>query len=67
MARVDAKAARFADLRDALELSTDDFIRTSVDPRHRPGVERLWRACADRGDLYERDYEGSYCTGASRF
>jgi methionyl-tRNA synthetase len=64
---VDAKAARFAALRDVLELSTDDFIRTSVDPRHRPGVERLWRACADRGDLYERDYEGLYCTGCESF
>ncbi|MEY2514138.1 MAG: methionyl-tRNA synthetase [bacterium] len=64
---VDAKAARFAALRDALELSTDDFIRTSVDPRHRPGVERLWRACAQRGDLYQRDYEGLYCTGCESF
>ncbi len=64
---VDAKADRFADLGDVLELSTDDFIRTSVDPRHRPGVERLWRACADRGDLYERDYEGRYCTGCESF
>ena len=31
-----------------LSLSFDDFIRTSRDPRHRPGVERLWRACAAR-------------------
>jgi methionyl-tRNA synthetase len=49
---VEAKAERFAALRGPLELSYDDFIRTSVDPRHRPGVERLWRACEARGDLY---------------
>ena len=30
-------------------------------PRHRPGVERLWRACAAAGDLELRDYEGFYC------
>jgi tRNA synthetases class I (M) len=64
---VNAKAARFAALRDPLALSYDDFIRTSVDPRHQPGVERLWRACAAAGDLYERDYEGLYCVGCEAF
>ena len=51
---VDAKAERFAALREPLELSNDDFIRTSRDRRHRAGVERLWRACVASGDLYER-------------
>jgi len=64
---VDAKAERFAALRDSLSLSYDDFIRTSADPRHRPGVERLWRACAAAGDLYEREYEGLYCVGCEAF
>ena len=64
---VDAKAARFAALTDPLALSYDDFIRTSVDDRHRPGVERLWRACAAAGDLYEREYEGLYCVGCEAF
>ncbi len=61
------KAQRFADLAGPLQLSTDDFIRTSTDPRHRPGVERLWRACAEAGDLYQRDYEGLYCSGCESF
>ena len=64
---VNSKAERFAALRRPLSLSYDDFIRTSVDPRHRPGVERLWRACAAAGDLNERDYEGLYCTGCEAF
>jgi methionyl-tRNA synthetase len=64
---VNAKADRFAALRQPLALSHDDFIRTSIDPRHRPGVERLWRACAAAGDLYERDYEGLYCVGCEAF
>jgi len=64
---VNAKAERFAELRGALELSYDDFIRTSADPRHRPGVERLWRACAASGDLERRSYEGLYCTGCEAF
>lgn len=61
------KAQRFVDLAVPLQLSTDDFIRTSTDPRHRPGVERLWRACAEAGDLYQRDYRGLYCSGCEAF
>jgi methionyl-tRNA synthetase len=60
-------ADAFAGLREPLALSFDDFIRTSSDPRHRPGVERLWRACADRGDLYLKHYEGRYCVGCEQF
>lgn len=61
------KASRFVELAEPLQLSTDDFIRTSTDPRHRPGVERLWRACAEAGDLDQRDYEGLYCSGCEAF
>ncbi len=64
---VDRNAAAFEVLRDPLQISFDDFIRTSRDPRHAPGVERLWRAAAARGDLYRRWYEGPYCVGCEQF
>ena len=64
---VDANAQRFAALGGPLGVSFDDFLRTSADPRHRPAVERLWRACAANGDLYRRTYEGEYCVGCERF
>ncbi len=64
---VDRHADRFEALAEPLRISFDDFIRTSRDPRHRPAVERLWRACAARGDLYQRDYTGSYCVGCEQF
>ncbi len=64
---VDRNATAFAALREPLELSFDDFIRTSSDPRHRAGVERLWRACAAAGDLYRKHYEGLYCVGCEQF
>jgi methionyl-tRNA synthetase len=64
---VDRHADRFAALRDDLALSFDDVIHTSRDPRHRPGVERLWRACRDAGDLYRGHYEGPYCPGCEEF
>jgi methionyl-tRNA synthetase len=64
---VERNAAAFAALRDPLALSSTDFIRTSRDARHRTGVERLWRACADAGDLYREHYEGLYCVGCEQF
>jgi methionyl-tRNA synthetase len=64
---VNRNASEFAGLREHLSLSFDDFIRTSSDPRHRPGVERLWRACAASGDLYRKTYEGLYCVGCEQF
>ncbi|NUK14019.1 methionine--tRNA ligase [Streptomyces lunaelactis] len=64
---VDRNAEAFAALRDPLALSFDDFIRTSRDPRHRIGVERLWRQCAESGDLYRKHYEGLYCVGCEQF
>jgi methionyl-tRNA synthetase len=64
---VDRNAAAFAALRGPLALSFDDFIRTSSDPRHRAGVERLWRASAAAGDLYRKRYEGLYCVGCEQF
>jgi methionyl-tRNA synthetase len=64
---VDRNAEAFAALRGPLDLSFDDFIRTSSDPRHRSGVERLWELCEARGDLYRKHYSGLYCIGCEQF
>jgi methionyl-tRNA synthetase len=64
---VDRNAQAFLALGPALSLTVDDFIRTSRDLRHRPGVERFWQACAAAGDLYRKRYEGLYCTGCEQF
>lgn len=66
-ALVDRNAAAFESLRDPLQISFDDFIRTSSDARHRPGVERLWLAAAANGDLYQKHYQGLYCVGCELF
>lgn len=64
---VDRNAAAFHGLRDPLQLSFDDFIRTSSDPRHKVGVDRLWKATDACGDLYRKDFEGLYCVGCEQF
>jgi methionyl-tRNA synthetase len=58
---------RFVALNSVLDLSFDDFVRTSVDPRHRPTVERVWAACAASGDFYRKSYTGLYCVGCEAF
>lgn len=60
-------AVYFRQLGPALNLSFDDFIRTSIEPRHEAGVVKLWRACAANGDIYKRPYTGLYCVGCEQF
>jgi methionyl-tRNA synthetase len=64
-ALVERNATAFAALNPLLGISADDFVRTSVDHRHRTAVEWLWRACA--GDLYRRTWSGRYCAGCEAF
>jgi methionyl-tRNA synthetase len=64
---VDRNAPRFEAIREPLRLTTDDFIRTSSDPRHTPGSQKLWETIAANGDIYSRHYEGLYCIKCERF
>jgi methionyl-tRNA synthetase len=51
---------------DLLDISYDDFIRTTQ-PRHRAAVQELVRRIAAGGDVYEGYYEGWYCVGCEAF
>ncbi len=66
-ALVDRNAAAFAGLGPLLGVATDDFIRTSSDPRHLAAVDWLWRACSASGDLYVQRWQGRYCAGCEAF
>ena len=50
-----------------LDISFDDFIRTSDVRRHFPAVQRMAQAMLDNGDIYEGSYEGHYCVGCEEF
>ncbi len=50
-----------------LDVSFDDFIRTSDRRRHFPAVQAMAQACFDNGDIYEGTYEGHYCVGCEEF
>jgi methionyl-tRNA synthetase len=63
---VDHYAAEFDKLKDALNLSNDNFIRTT-DERHVQAAQEMWRRCASAGDIYEKEFEGLYCVGCERY
>lgn len=51
---------------ERLQISYDDFIRTSED-RHTRAVQEFVKALYDRGDVYLGTYEGPYCVSCEEF
>lgn len=64
---VDKMAPKFKNLKEFLNLSFDDFIRTSDRNRHYPTAQKIWKKLKDKGDIYKKDYEGLYCSGCESF
>lgn len=58
---VDGIVASFKKLWQRLEISNDDFIRTS-EPRHHEVCQEVFRRIRDQGDIYKGTYTGLYCT-----
>ena len=57
----------FREVWGRLDISFDDFIRTTDRTRHRPAVQKMAQACLDAGDIYEGTYDGWYCVGCEAF
>jgi methionyl-tRNA synthetase len=51
---------------ERLEISNDDFIRTS-EPRHEERVQGFVQRLYDRGEVYLGTYEGPYCASCEEF
>src|SRR5690606_13672855 len=64
---VDRNTRVFQELYAALDLSNDDFIRTSADPRHSEGAKKIWEAMVAADDVYTKSYSGLYCVGCEQF
>lgn len=54
-------------LTKVLNISNDDFIRTTDKERHWPAVIKLWNELVEAGDLYKKKYKGLYCIGHESF
>ena len=58
---VDEMVAGIKDLWSKLDISYDDFIRTT-DERHTVVVAKIFEQLLAQGDIYLGEYEGWYCT-----
>ena len=56
----DSQAPHFKELWSKLEISNDDFIRTT-EPRQHHAVQYLWERMKESGYLYKGSYDGWYC------
>jgi len=65
-AYVDYFAGEFKKLKEGLNLSYDNFIRTT-DESHKKAAQELWKRCDQAGDIYKRSYKGLYCVGCELF
>ena len=63
---VDEVVAGIKDLWKTMEISYDDFIRTT-EPRHMERVQKIWKRMYDKGDIYLGAYEGLYCKECEAF
>lgn len=63
---VDKIVAGFQHLWRTLEVSYDDFIRTTEE-RHKKVVQDLFVKLFEKGDIYKSEYEGLYCTPCEAF
>ena len=66
LAYCDRMAQEFLEVWKRLDISFDDFIRTT-EPRHRKGVQELVRRMTAAGDIFEGHYEGWYCVSCEAF
>jgi methionyl-tRNA synthetase len=63
---VDQMVADIQELWKKLDISYDDFIRTTQD-RHKQIVDKIFARLLEQGDIYLDQYEGWYCTPCESF
>jgi methionyl-tRNA synthetase len=62
----DQTVVRFQELWKRLEITHNDFIRTTED-RHKTVVHEVLQELYDRDEIYKAVYQGWYCVGCERF
>ncbi len=58
----DSIVPEFDKLRHSLNLSFDNFIRTT-DEQHIKAAQEFWKLCQKNGDIYKKNYKIKYCVG----
>ncbi len=63
----DKNAAKFKEIHKLLNVSYNEFIRTTDKKKHWPGVHFIWNKLKEKGDLYQAKYSGYYCGGCEAY
>jgi len=58
----DPYAAKFKSLKEVLNLTFTNFIRTT-DENHVVAAQEIWKRCEATGDIYKKNYQVKYCVG----
>ena len=58
----DRMSEHFRVLRDTLDISYTNFIRTT-DAHHIAAAQAFWTRCEAAGDIYKKQYQTKYCVG----
>ncbi|MDD3376089.1 MAG: methionine--tRNA ligase [Candidatus Riflebacteria bacterium] len=66
LAHTDTLVEKFKSLWETLDITYDDFIRTTEE-RHTKVVKYALSKLYEKGDIYEAEYKGWYCTPCERF
>lgn len=64
---IDGILENFRSLYSSIDISYDQFIRTSDKETHWPGAIALWNKLVEAGDIYKKKYAGLYCVGHEAF
>lgn len=64
---VNEKFEGFKNIESRLNISYDQFIRTSDKNIHWPGAQAVWNKLVESGDIYKKLYRGLYCVGCEKF
>jgi methionyl-tRNA synthetase len=64
---VDEISEKVRALKEILNLSNNDFIRTTDQKRHWPAVKKVWLKLKENGDIYKKKYQAFYCSGCEAF
>ena len=63
----DEISEKFKELARVLDISNNDFIRTTDRKRHWSAVKKVWLKLKESGALYKKKYKGIYCLGCEAF
>lgn len=64
--QADVNSARFREAWELLNLSNDEFIRTT-EPRHHTATQTLLQKAYDNGYVYKDTYDGDYCVSCEEY